>query len=132
MKEGLFNLEHEDQFFALYAAECQRKERLLDEFEKLERIERRRKKPNNDLFKRKYERVVQGLFFVEQTSGDFIHLVDEDGKELGQLHVNREISQLLQVNDGLEGTFGFRDRYWRIQFLFSILSSADDLMPKDS
>jgi hypothetical protein len=53
-------------------------------------------------------------------------------EKLGVLHVNQEISQLLKVNDGLEGTFGFRDGFWRIQSLFSILNSTEDFMPKES
>lgn len=121
----------EAQFFVLYEAECKRKEKLLDEFEKLERTEKRRKKPNNVVFQKKYERVTRGLYFVEKITGDHIHLVRENGKKLGVLHVTQEISQLLRLNDGLEGTFGFRDGYWRIQFLFCLQNSTQDFMSKE-
>lgn len=118
----------ESRFLILYEAECKRKEKLLDEFEKLERTERKRKKPSRETFQKKYERVTKGYFFVEKIAGDFVLLVDENDKELGKLHVTPEISKLLKVNDELEGTFGFRDGYWRIQFLFYVSSSTDDFM----
>lgn len=122
----------EARFFILYEAECKRKENLLEEFEKLERIERQRKKTDNLVFKKKYERVTRGLFSVKDITGEFVLLVGEKDKELGMLHVNPEISKLLKVNDEIEGTFGFRDGYWRIHFLFCISSSTDDFMPEIS
>ncbi len=122
----------EPRFFILYEAECKRKENLLEEFEKLERIERQRKKTNNLVFKKKYERVTRGLFSVKDITGEFVLLVGEKDKELGMLHVTPEISNLLKVNDEIEGTFGFRDGYWRIHFLFCISSSTDDFMPEIS
>ena len=134
MKENQFQFDPalDAQFSVLFEAECKRKEKLLLEFEKLERKEKRWKKPNNVIFQRKYERVTRGLYLVEKKSGDFIYLVGENGKKLGVLHVPPEISKLLQVNDGLEGMFGFRNGYWRIKFLFSIANSTQDFIPKES
>lgn len=117
----------EAEFFAKYEAECQRKEKLMDEFEKLEKQERKRKKPNDGVFRKKYERLTKGLFYVEKIVGDHLHLVDEEGKKLGVLHANSEVSQLIKINDGLEGTFGFRDGFWRAQFIFCIVTSMRDI-----
>ena len=115
-----FDPDLEAQFVVAFEAECERKQKLLDEFEKLEQKEKRRKKQKNVVFQRKYERVTRGCYFVEKKTGDHMHLVGESGKMLGMLQVSSEISQLLRINDGLEGTFGFRNGYWRVQFLFSI------------
>jgi hypothetical protein len=118
----------EAQMNFFFEAECARKEELMQKFEELERKERRRKKINRADFVRKYERVTKGLFSVQRIGGDFVHLIDENQKKLGVLHVTPEVSKLLQVNDCLYGTFGFRDGYWRVQFLFGISSSAEDFV----
>ncbi len=121
----------EAQFNIHFEAECKRKEKLMAAFEKMEKREKRRKNPNNIIFKRKYERVTKGYFVVEQKKGDFLHLVDENGKKLGALQATSEVTELARINDGLEGVFGFRDGYWRVQFLFCIASSTDDFMPTE-
>jgi|GEM_PF-2194816 hypothetical protein len=117
------------QFDLLLDAEIKRKEKLMAEFEKLELTERKRKKTNKPILQKKYERVTKGYFFIEKITGDHVHLIGENEKKLGILHVTPEISKLLRVSDELEGTFGFRNGYWRIHFLFCIANSTDDFMP---
>lgn len=117
----------EAKFAALFREECRRKESLLDEAEKMEKRERLRKNVRTG-FQRKYERVRKGLFFVDKKAGDFVHLSTERGEEFGVLHVSPEVSHLLRLRDGLEGVFGFRDGYWRVQFLFCVESSAENFI----
>lgn len=121
---------NENQLNMFFQAECRRKESLLKEFEKIATVERRRKNFKRLLFQKKYERVTKGLFFVHKKTGDHVHLLDIDGEKFGVLQVTPEVSQFLHINDGLEGVFGFRNGYWRVQFLNSLSSSTNDKVSK--
>ena len=118
----------EARFEFLYRAECERKENLLTEFEKLEIKERRKKNLGKESGKKKYERLFKGFLFIEKTSGEHIHLIDQNAKKFGSLHVNAAIVRLLRKSDVLEGLFGFRKNHWRVQFLISITNSTEDFL----
>ncbi len=119
--------EAEARFQAYLQKEDERKARLCELFDEVERLERKIKKPAGAI--RKYERYFRGVAYVAQKRSGSILFHRHSGQKLGWIALPPEACQLLSVDDDLGVIFGLRGQQWRViavLFIGSVMSPEND------
>lgn len=109
----------------VFATAADRKIRLFELFEDLERREKVRKKRRRPASHRPYLEIKKSMGKVVGIGADSIQWRRRDGSTF-KVRLTAEICSHLRINDGLLMTLGQRRDDWRVLFVGAIINEAGE------